>query len=64
MFRIEGRGDKMVIFRLLQAHCLPLPTYGMEVINVSVEDERRQLRVAYNSIYRKVFNYDLHEKRP
>ena len=61
MLRIEGRGDDMVVLRLLEAHCLPVLTYGLEVIHVKDRDERRQLRVAYNSIYRKVFNYGFTE---
>ena len=34
-----------------------LLTYAIEVTHVSNRDERRQLRVAYNSLFRKLFNY-------
>ena len=47
----------MVRLRLLEAHCLPILTYAIEVIYVSNRDDRRQLRVAYNAMYRKVFGF-------
>ena len=45
------------MLQLLEAHCVPLLTYAVEVIHVSNRDEKRQLRVAYNSIFRKLFGY-------
>ena len=57
LIRIEGRPDEIVLLRLLEAHCLPILTYGLEVIFVADSDVRRQLRVAYNSIFRRIFNY-------
>ena len=51
ILRIEGHADELVRLRLLEAHCLPILTYGIEVIHVSNRDDRRQLRVAYNSIH-------------
>ena len=50
--RIDGNADEMVRLRLLEAHCLPILTYGIEIVHVSNRDDRRQLRVAYNSIFR------------
>ena len=47
----------MVMLRLLESHCVPLLTYAIEVVHVSDRNERRQLRVAYNSLFRKLFNY-------
>ena len=32
-------------------------TYAIEIVHVSDRDERRQLRVAYNSVFRKIFGY-------
>ena len=32
-------------------------TYAIDIIHVANRDERRRLRVAYNSIFRKVFGY-------
>ena len=47
----------MVMMQLLEAHCLSILTYAIEVIHVDNRDERRRLRVAYNSLFRKVFVY-------
>ena len=47
----------MVMLQLVETHCVPLLTYAIEVIHVSNRDERRQLRVAYNSLFRKIFKY-------
>ena len=57
ILRIEGKADEIVLLHLLEAHCLPVLTYGVETIHVSDRDERRQLRVAYNAIFRKIFHY-------
>ena len=45
------------MLRLIETHCLPILTYGIEVITVSDRDTRRQMRVAYNSAFRRIFNY-------
>ena len=37
--------------------CVPLFTYAIEVVHVINTDERRQLRVTYNSLFRKLFGY-------
>ena len=57
ILRIEGRSNEMVMLELLESHCLSILTYAIDVINVNDRDERRRLRVAYNSMYRKVFDY-------
>ena len=57
ILRIDGRSNDMVMLHLLETHCVPLLTYAIEVVHVTNRDERRQLRVAYNSIFRKVFGY-------
>ena len=57
IFRIEGKSNDMVMLRLVEAHCVPLLSYAIEIIHVANRDERRQLRVAYNSLFRKIFNY-------
>ena len=61
IIRIEGRPDELVMLRLLEAHCLPVLTYGIELIHVADRDDRRQLRVAYNSIFRNLFRYSYNE---
>ena len=57
ILRIEGRSNETVMLQLLESHCLPILTYAIEAIHIVSRDERRRLRVAYNSIFRKVFNY-------
>ena len=57
ILRIEGKSNEMVMLQLLESHCLSILTYAIEVIHVVNRDERRRLRVAYNSLYRKVFDY-------
>ena len=57
IFRIDGRSDDLVMLRLVETHCVPLLTNAIEVIHVVNADERRQLRVAYNSLFRKLFGY-------
>ena len=57
IFRIDGRSNDLVMLQLVESHCVPILTYAVENIHVSNRDERRQLRVAYNSLFRKIFNY-------
>ena len=61
ILRIDGRSDDLIMLRLLETHCVPILSYAIEVIFVSDRNERRKLRVAYNSIYRKIFSYRYHE---
>ena len=49
------------MLRLLEAHCLPILTYVMEVIEIADRDARRKLRVAYNSMFRQIFGYRVSE---
>ena len=57
ILQVEGRSDNLVLLRLLEAHCVPLITYAIETLHVADRDEKRSLRVAYNSIFRKLFGY-------
>ena len=57
ILRIDGYSNDMVMLSLLETHCVPMLTYGIEMIHVQNADERRQMRVAYNSIFRKLFGY-------
>ena len=57
ILRIEGRSNETVMLQLLETHCLPILTYAIDVIHVTDRDERRKMRVAYNSIFRKIFGY-------
>ena len=61
ILRIEGNADEMVKLRLLESHCLPILTFEIEVIHVPNHNTRRQLRVAYNSIFRNLFQYTYRE---
>ena len=45
------------MLKLLECHCVPILTYAIEIIFVLNRDERRQLRVAYNSLFRRIFRY-------
>ena len=57
ILRVEGRSDDMVLLRLIEAHCVPILSYAVEMTDVANRDERRSLRVAYNSVFRKIFGY-------
>ena len=57
ILRIDGRSDEIVMLQLLESQCVSILTYAVEVIVVADRDERRRLRVAYNSIFRRVFGY-------
>ena len=57
IFRIEGQSNDLLVLRLIETHCIPILTYGIEVIFVADPDTRRQFRVAYNSVFRRIFNY-------
>ena len=61
ILRIEGRSNEMVMLQLLESHCLSILTYAIDVIHVADRDEWRRLRVAYNSMYRTIFDYSKRE---
>ena len=61
ILRVEGRSDDVVLLRLTEAHCVPILTYAIEIVHVANRDERRSLRVAYNSVFRKLFAYRTYE---
>ena len=57
ILRVDGRSDELVMLQLLETQCVSILTYAVEVIHVVDRDERRRLRVAYNSIFRRIFGY-------
>ena len=57
ILRIDGRSNELVMLELLESQCVSILTYAVEVIHVNDRDERRRLRVANNSIFRKIFGY-------
>ena len=61
ILRIEGRSDDTVLLQLIETHCVPILTYAIETVVIANRDERRSLRVAYNSVFRKLFGYRQYE---
>jgi hypothetical protein len=61
IFRVEGRCDDIIMFSLIESHCISILTYAIEIIHVADSSARRKLRVAYNSVFRKIFGYRYHE---
>ena len=57
IFRNESKSNDFMILRLVETHYIPILAYRIEVLVVSDQDTRRQLRVAYNSVFRRIFNY-------
>ena len=45
------------MLQLLEVHCVSILTYAIDVVHVADRDARRRLRVAYNSIFRRLFDY-------
>ena len=62
IFRIDGKPNDTVLLNLVEAHCVPVLTYALEIVSMSNRDERRQLLVAYNSLFRKIFQYRWSER--
>ena len=61
IFRIEGRSDDLTMLRLVESHCIPILTYGMELVSFSDSREKSKIRAAYNSVFRKIFVYRTRE---
>ena len=57
IFRIEGWSDDLTMLRLVESHCLPMLTYGIEVAHFPDARERSKMRAAYNSLFRRIFGY-------
>ena len=61
VFFIQGRSIDMTMLRLIEAHCIPILTCGIEIVHVRDRDENRKQRVPYNAAYRKLFGYTYRE---
>ena len=61
ILRIEGRSDDLILLQLIETHCVPILTYAIEILEIANRNERRSLRVAYNSVFRKLFGYRQYE---
>ena len=57
IFRIEGRSDDLTMLSLVESHCVPILTYGIEIADFFDRRQRSKIRAAYNSLFRKIFGY-------
>ena len=61
ILRVDGRSDDIVMLRLLETHCVSILSYAIEVVHIVDRRQKSKMRVAYNSIFRKLFNYNWRE---
>ena len=61
VLRVEGQSDDMVMLRLVESHCISILTYAIEVIDIADPKQKGKMRVAYNSVFRKIFDYSWRE---
>ena len=47
--RIHGISDDLTLLRLVEAHCVPVLTYGIEIAQFSDARKGSKIRAAYNS---------------
>ena len=47
----------VVKLELLQSHCLPILLYSVDCLNLDT-DQMKELNSGWNSVYRKIFNYN------
>ena len=57
IFRIEGRSDDPTMLSLVETHCVPILTYGIEIAHFFDSRQKSKIRAAYNSLFRKIFGY-------
>ena len=57
IFRIEGRSDDLTMLSLVETHCVPILTYGIEIADFFDSSQKSKVRAAYNSLFRKIFGY-------
>ena len=60
IFRVDGRSDDLTMLCLVETHCVPILTYGIEVAELD-RNERSKVRAAYNSLFRRIFGYRNYE---
>ena len=61
ILRVDGQSNDLVMLSLLETHCVPVLSYDIEVIHVADKKKLAKMRVAYNSIFRKLFCYSWRE---
>ena len=49
------------MLRLVESHCIPILTYGIEMAEFIDHREKSKVRAAYNSVFRKIFGYRTYE---
>ena len=54
---MEGRSDELTMLKLVEAHCVPILTYGIEIADFLDSSQKSKIRAAYNSLFRKIFGY-------
>ena len=42
---------------LVETHCVPILTYGIEIADFFDSAQKSKIRAAYNSLFRKIFGY-------
>ena len=57
ILRVDGRSDDTVMLRLIESHCVSILSYAIEMLHISDRKQKSKMRVAYNSVFRKLFNY-------
>ena len=57
IFRIEGRSDDLTMLSLVETHCVPILTYGIEIADFFDAAQKSKVRAAYNSLFCKIFGY-------
>ena len=58
--RFRTQSSEVVQIHLLMAHCAPILTYGLEILQLNRES-CQLMRVAYNALFRKVLHYRRNE---
>ena len=56
ILRFRTRPSDVVQLHLLMTHCAPILTYSLEILEIDTK-ACRLMRVAYNSIFRRVLSY-------
>ena len=46
ILRADGRSNDMTMLRLIEAQCIPILSYGIEIVHVRERDKWRKMRVA------------------
>jgi hypothetical protein len=57
ILRIGGQARDLALLKLTESHCVPVLTYGVEVCYDVDQNELRKLKVAYNSLFRRIFGF-------